>query len=341
MDSISSFVMLFSISLAILLGKQVSTEILGLALTYIVTLSGLLQWTMRQSAEFENTMTAVERNMEYTRLEQEPPRVSEGGGKAPDGWPTEGSIEYVSMFASYRPGLKPVLKDLNFHIPGGSSVGIVGRTGSGKSSLLLTLFRLIDVNEGEIRIDGVNTANMGIDLLRKQLAVIPQDPVLFGGTLRSNLDPWDEQNDAQIWEVLRKVCMDSAASDVGGLDAPIAENGNNLSVGQRQLLCLARALLSDAKILALDEATANVDRATDALIQKSLHSIITQNEKTLLIIAHRIDTVMDCDLLLVLQNGELVEFDSPQSLLSRRHGVFAGMVEAAKRASSTNPEMRI
>lgn len=158
------------------------------------------------------------------------------------------------MSACYRPGLPPVLRNLSFVVPGGSSVGIVGRTGSGKSSLMLTLFRfplrlrlvaivvsrLIDIVEGEIRIDGVDTSSIGIDVLRKQLAVIPQDPVLFGGTLRSNLDPWNEREDARIWEVLRNVSLDGVAGKLGGLDAKIAESGHNLSVGQRQLLCLAR-----------------------------------------------------------------------------------------------------
>lgn len=209
--------------------------------------------------------------------------------------------------------------------------------------------RLIDINEGVIRIDGIDTSRIGIDVLRRQLAVIPQDPVLFGGTLRSNLDPRNEHSEARIWDALNKVCLSGMVEAIGGLDASIVEAGSDFSVGQRQVLCLARsipyskcwqamcdlyrALLTDAKILALDEATANVDRGTDSVIQASLRSFIEESEKTLLIIAHRIDTVMDCDLLLVLDNGRLLETGSPEELMKKRHGVFAGMVHAAKAAS--------
>eukprot|EP00210_Caulerpa_lentillifera_P008112 g7746.t1 len=324
--------------LSVSLADKTSEKIIGLALVYIVALSGDFQWWMRQTAELENIMTAVERNLEYTTLDQEPPRASEGGGDAPENWPLKGTIEYSSVTASYRPDLEPVLKQLQFVIPGGTTVGIVGRTGSGKSSLLLSLFRLIDINQGHIYIDGLDTSSIGIDVLRRQLAIIPQDPVLFGGTFRSNLDPWSEFSDAQIWTILTKVHLDETIEALSGIDAPVTECGNNLSVGQRQLLCLARALLMDSKILALDEATANVDRTTDAMIQDALHTLVSGNEKTLLIIAHRIDTVLDCDLLLVLEGGRMVEFGSPVSLLSQSNGVFKKMVDAAREAASTIEE---
>eukprot|EP00210_Caulerpa_lentillifera_P006263 g5982.t1 len=321
------------VMLSVLLANKVNTEILGLALIYIVTLSAALQWWIRQAAELESQMTSVERNIEYTKLDQEPPRASEGGREAPLNWPNHGTIEYSLVTASYRPELEPALKQLQFIIPGGSSVGIVGRTGSGKSSLLLSLFRLIDITEGQILIDGIDISTIGIDVLRKQCAIIPQDPVLFGGTFRSNLDPWSDFSDSQVWNVLRRVHLDEMVKAFGGIDAPVAEQGNNLSVGQRQLLCLARALLADSKILALDEATANIDRTTDALIQDALHVMIADKQKTLLIIAHRIDTVLDCDLLLVLDGGKVVEFGNPTSLLSNANGFFRKMVSAAKGAN--------
>eukprot|EP00210_Caulerpa_lentillifera_P007448 g7118.t1 len=330
MDGFVSAVCALTVILSVALVDQVSKEVLGLALVYIVASSGTLQWWMRQTADLENRMTSIERNLEYTKLDQEPPRASEGGGNAPSNWPYNGTIEYSSVTAVYRPGLEPVLKQLQFVIPGGSSVGIVGRTGSGKSSLLLSLFRLIDINEGRIFIDSVDTSSIGIDVLRKQLAIIPQDPVLFGGSFRSNLDPWNEFSDAQVWAVLSRVHLEETVKAFGGINAPVAECGNNLSVGQRQLLCLARALLADSKILALDEATANVDRTTDAMIQDALHSTTVRNEKTLLIIAHRIDTVLDCDLILVLDSGRVAEFGSPVSLLSRENGLFKRMVDATK-----------
>lgn len=166
--------------------------------------------------------------------------MSQGGGAPPAGWPKSGALEYRDVTASYRPGLPSVLRDLSFSLPGGCSCGVVGRTGSGKSSLMLTLFRLIDINAGSIFLDGVDTSSIGLDALRSQLAIIPQDPVLFSGTLRSNLDPWSRYQDAQLWEVLGKVQLKAAIAAAGGLTAPMAECGDNLSVGQRQLFCLAR-----------------------------------------------------------------------------------------------------
>jgi ATP-binding cassette subfamily C (CFTR/MRP) protein 4 len=206
---------------------------------------------------------------------------------------------------------------------------------------MLTLFRLINVTEGSIYLDGVDTSKIALDALRRQLAIIPQDPVLFSGTLRSNLDPWDQHDDAALWEVLSSVQLKSAIKAAGGLRVRMAEAGDNLSVGQRQLFCLARALLQDARVLALDEATANVDRSTDALIQQSLREFAggadgMANGRVLLVIAHRIDTILDCDHLLVLSNGHLVEQGSPKQLASgdAGTGVFAGMVEAAKAATA-------
>eukprot|EP00210_Caulerpa_lentillifera_P007919 g7560.t1 len=333
MDAINVSVSFATIVTAIIAVENVSVEVLAVALTHMLTLSGALQWCVQQMAELENTMTAAERNLEYTKLEQEPSKTSKEGEKSLEGWPTEGSVDINSMTASYRPGLNPVLNDITFKIPGGSSVGIVGRTGSGKSSFLLTLFRLIDINKGSICIDGIDTSEVGLDTLRKQIAVIPQDPVLFGGTFRSNLDPCRKLSDARLWSALQDVHLDSTVTEFGGLNALISESGNNLSAGQRQLLCLARALLGDSKLLALDEATANVDHATDVLIQHSLHSLIIERKKTLLIIAHRIDTILDCDLLVVLQGGKLVEFGRPSELLAQQEGAFRQMVEAARRAS--------
>eukprot|EP00210_Caulerpa_lentillifera_P007916 g7557.t1 len=299
----------------------------------MLTLSGALQWCVQQMAELENTMIVAEKNLEHTKLEQEPSKTSKEGEKSLEGWPTVGNVDINSMTASYRPGLDPVFNDITFKIPGGSSVGIVGRTGSGKSSFLLTLFRLIDINKGSICIDGIDTSEVELDMLRKQIAVIPQDPVLFGGTFRSNLDPHKKLSDARLWTAPQDVHLDSTVTEFGGLNAPISESGNNLSAGQRQLLCLARALLEDSKILALDEATANVDHATDVLIQHSLRSLISERKKTLLIIAHRIDTILDCDLLVVLQGGKLVEFGCPSELLAQQEGTFERMVEAARRSS--------
>lgn len=291
-------------------------------------------------------MTSVERMLEYTQLPQEAPTDEDAPVRPAAGWPVTGRLEYVGVTARYRPGLPSVLAGLTFSLAGGQSVGVVGRTGSGKSSLLLTLFRLIEITEGKIYLDGVDTGSIGLHALRSKLAVIPQDPVLFSGTLRSNLDPWDRHSDAALWAVLGTVQLKGAVEAAGGLHMPLAEAGGNLSVGERQLFCLARCLLQDAKVLAMDEATANVDRATDALIQTALRQFShgdagsgggggsdAASGRLLLVIAHRLDTIMDCDSLLVLSGGRLVEHGPPQQLAATPGGVFASMSAAAAAAA--------
>lgn len=312
-----------------------NVKLVGLALSQSLYLAGLLQWMVRQTAEVENNMTSTERVFAYTRLDQEPPGLEEGGQAPPKEWPTKGTIEYSKVFAVYRKGLPPVLKDLSFRIEGGTSCGIVGRTGSGKSSLMLSLFRLIPIIDGTVYIDDVDVSKIALDSLRGQVAIIPQDPVLFSGSLRDNLDPWNRYSDAVIWQALEKAQLKSlvlSMSDDKGLYVNLQECGDNLSCGQKQLLCLARVLLQeDAQILALDEATANVDSSTDIQIQNAVHQVCNGSiKRTLLVIAHRLDTIMTCDDVIVLAQGELVEQGSPSTLLENEHGAFHSMAKSSK-----------
>ncbi|RMZ52713.1 hypothetical protein APUTEX25_000832 [Auxenochlorella protothecoides] len=314
---------------------SLSARLVGLGLSQSLQLGGMLQWAVRQASEVENHMTSVERMLAYTRLPQEPPTLAQGGPPPPKGWPGAGMLQYDDVTAVYREGLPPVLHDLSFTLEGGLSCGVVGRTGSGKSSLLLTLFRLIPVTHGAIRLGGVDTARLALDALRRQIAIIPQDPVLFSGSLRGNLDPWNAFDDHRLWEVLGAVQLGPVVRALGGLEGRMQEAGDNLSVGQRQLFCLARALLQGASILALDEATANVDRATDVLIQEAVRTFSKTGagddgraRRTVLVIAHRIHTIMDCDRLLVLSDGHLVESGEP-GFLARGRGVFSRLVRAA------------
>ncbi|XP_052753847.1 ATP-binding cassette sub-family C member 4-like [Galleria mellonella] len=302
----------------------------GLAITQAMGLTGMFQWGMRQSTELENQMTSVERIQEYSNIESEPPLQSQGENKPPPSWPEEGRLEFRHMFLYYAPGEPPVLRDLSLQILPKEKVGIVGRTGAGKSSLINALFRLATI-EGEILIDGRETSTMGLHELRSQVSIIPQEPVLFSGTMRHNLDPFDEYPDQVLWRALEEVELKEAVRELpAGLNSRMSEGGGNFSVGQRQLVCLARAIVRRNKLLVLDEATANVDPQTDALIQKTIRNKFA--ECTVLTIAHRLHTVMDSDKVLVMDAGQMVEFDHPHILLQRPGGVLRGMVDQTGRS---------
>jgi ABC-type multidrug transport system fused ATPase/permease subunit len=335
LDTIVAILLTAAPLLIMALRDEVSAKLAGLALTQSLGLAGLLQWAVRQTAEVENNMTSIERMFEYGGLDQEEDVLV---GERKNTTPTttniatvqDSSIEYNEVTAVYRPGLPAVLKSITFTIRSGSRVGIAGRTGGGKSSLLLTLLRLIPVTQGTIQLGGVNIISLPLDVLRTLIFIIPQIPTLFSGSLRSNLDPYNKHDDAALWEVLHKVKLAEKITKIRGLGAHISDAGDNLSSGERQLLVLARSLLQDStRILAMDEATSSIDKNTDQAIQGVIRETI--GTKTLLVIAHRIDTILDSDIIMVLNKGQLAECGEPSELLRRQNGAFSGIVRAAQR----------
>ncbi|XP_077465441.1 ATP-binding cassette sub-family C member 5 [Stigmatopora argus] len=312
--------------------QQIPPAYAGLAISYAVQLTGLFQFTVRLLTETEARFTSVERINHYIKsLESEAPCKIQSNAPALS-WPEEGKITFHNADMRYRDGLPLVLKDLSFTIHPEETIGIVGRTGSGKSSLALALFRLVELAKGSVTIDGVDIARIGLDDLRKKLAIIPQEPVLFIGTVRTNLDPWDQYSDSQIWEALEKTHIKEMVSQLPhSLQSEVTENGENFSVGERQLLCVARALLRNSKILVLDEATASIDTETDILIQETIRSEFSRC--TRLIIAHRLNTVMNCSKVMVMENGQILEFDHPSTLLSNENSRFRAMIEASQNQS--------
>ncbi|XP_068140732.1 probable multidrug resistance-associated protein lethal(2)03659 [Drosophila tropicalis] len=300
---------------------------IGLVITQAISMTGMVQFGMRQSAELENTMTSVERVIEYTGLEAEGSFESTPGQKPPVTWPDEGQIVAKDLSLRYLPDPKAnlVLRSLNFTINPCEKVGIVGRTGAGKSSLINALFRL-SYTDGSMLIDKRDTQQMGLHDLRSKVSIIPQEPVLFSGTMRYNLDPFEQHPDSKLWEALEEVHLKEEISELPtGLQSNITEGGTNFSVGQRQLVCLARAILRENRILVMDEATANVDPQTDALILRLIRNKF--KDCTVLTIAHRLNTIMDSDKVMVLDAGEIVEFGSPYELLvESKAKVFHDMV---------------
>ncbi|XP_037964111.2 ATP-binding cassette sub-family C member 4 isoform X2 [Plutella xylostella] len=308
--------------------KTIFSGNVGLAISQTLILTGMLQFGVRQTAEVISQMTSVERILQYTNIEREP-QWEKGARETPKGWPSRGRIEFRNCYMKYTPEDLPVLKNLNIIIENGWKVGIVGRTGAGKSSLISSLFRL-SIVEGEILIDDVDTGYLSLQELRSKVSIIPQEPVLFSATVRYNLDPFNDYEDEQLWQALEAVDLKAA---IPALDFKVSEGGSNFSLGQRQLVCLARAILRGNRILVLDEATANVDPKTDEFIQRTIRRKFA--DCTVLTVAHRLNTIMDSDRVMVMDTGRLVEFDHPYKLLTNPEGHFTKMVkETGEKMSS-------
>ncbi|KAL1958665.1 hypothetical protein VTO42DRAFT_4008 [Malbranchea cinnamomea] len=349
-DVAGALVSFFSAVFVLLNSHRIDAGAAGLSLTYAVTFTENILWLVRLYSENQQNMNSVERIEEYLKVEQEAKAIVPEN-RPPRNWPTKGSLKFVNYSTRYRPDLDLVLRDVSFEVQPGERVGIVGRTGAGKSSLALALFRGLEAESGRIIIDDVDIGLIGLQDLREAITIVPQDPTLFTGTIRSNLDPFGLFTDEEIFTALRRVHLigpagssldddDEALSTTSeseassrfrdnkniflNLQSPISESGSNLSQGQRQLLCLARALLKQPKVLMMDEATASIDYATDAKIQDTLREL---KDNTIITIAHRLQTIIDYDKVLVLDHGRVKEFDAPWQLINKRDGIFRSMCE--------------
>jgi ABC-type multidrug transport system fused ATPase/permease subunit len=336
LELLGSLVTLASAMLCWYLGlhQSLSGGAAGFALIWAFNFTISLNFNVVFSTEAEAKLNCVERVLDYASLPPEAPLYVEST-KPPSSWPGKGDLTFDNVVFRYRKELPPALKQLSFKIKGGSRVGVVGRTGSGKSTLAVALFRLVEIESGNITVDGQSLKKLGLGEVRgRGLCIIPQDPLLFTGTIRSNLDPFSDHTDAALFEALSKVEL--PAEVIPSLDMPVEYGGKNWSVGQRQLLCLARAVLRKPKILILDEATASIDTETDNIIQKSMKRCFT--DCTLLIIAHRLHTVMDCDAILVMGDGKAIEAGKPLSLLDTKDSSFGVLVSST--GATTASELR-
>lgn len=321
-DFLGALIVLFSSMCMVYMRGQLTGGMAGLIITNALNVTASLVWFIRTLCDMERNSVAVERISQYIRLPVED--VKDPNDDDDDDWPREGRVELRNYDLRYREGLDLALKGINLDVKKGEKLAICGRTGAGKSSLTLGLFRLIEAAGGQILIDGIDIKTLALQTLRSRITIIPQDPVIFTGSVRFNLDPTGSIDDEFLWRALNKVNLSSV---IQGLDSQVAEKGENFSAGQRQLLCLARALLRRSKILVLDEATASVDVETDSQMQKVIREEF--NECTLVTIAHRLNTILDNDRVAVLQDGRVEELGAPAELLRIKESLFYGLAKSA------------
>ncbi|KAI5953498.1 YBT1 [Candida jiufengensis] len=334
-DAVGSLVMLFAGIFVLLSVGKIDAGLAGLSLSYAIAFSESALWIVRLYANVEMNMNSVERLQEYLEVEQEPPyEIKET--QPPSNWPDKGAIEVNDVSLRYSPELPRVIKNVTFNIEPCNKVGIVGRTGAGKSTIITAFFRFLDPESGSIKIDGIDITTIGLKNLRQAITIIPQDPTLFAGTIRTNLDPFEQYQDQQIFEALRRVNLirsnenittadDENQNKFLNLENSITEGGGNLSQGERQLVCLARSLLKNPKVMLLDEATSSIDTATDSFIQQTIRNEF--DGSTILTIAHRLRTIIDYDKILVMDAGKVVEYENPYVLISDKNSLFYSMCE--------------
>ncbi|KAL8222321.1 UNVERIFIED_CONTAM: ATP-binding cassette, sub-C (CFTR MRP), member 9 [Gekko kuhli] len=290
-------------------------------------ITNYLNWVVRNLADLEVQMGAVKKVNSFLNMESENYEGTMDVSQVPKDWPQEGEIKIENLCVRYENNLKPVLKHVKAYIKPGQKVGICGRTGSGKSSLSLAFFRMVDIFDGKIVIDGIDISKLPLHMLRSRLSIILQDPILFSGSIRFNLDPECKCTDDTLWEALEIAQLKYMVKSLpGGLDAVVTEGGENFSVGQRQLFCLARAFVRKSSILIMDEATASIDMATENILQKVVMTAFA--DRTVVIIAHRVHTILTADLVIVMKRGNILEYDTPENLLAQEDGIFASFVRA-------------
>jgi ATP-binding cassette subfamily C (CFTR/MRP) protein 4 len=325
LDLQSIVIMAFATFGGAALRAYISPELLALAVVNTISLSGMFQFMVRQSALVESFMTSFERLLSYSNLQGEP---DSGTLAPPTGFPHKGAISVSRLRMRYREDLPEVLKGVDFACSAGVKVGICGRTGSGKSSIFMSLARLTDNTDGVITIDDTDVAHLPLESLRRCIAWVPQEPSFFSGDVRLNLDADGVHSDEDLWDALRKVEMIDALGSQG-LDCKVADGGSNFSIGERQLLSLARAMVQKRKILCMDEAFANVDFDTDSKVQAAIRAVAEGTGATVIVVAHRMQTLADSNHLVVMEGGTVIEQGSPQELLAR-NGAYATMVNHAK-----------
>ncbi|WJX34198.1 Multidrug resistance-associated protein 7 [Trifolium repens] len=303
-----------ALCLAMLPFGTLTSGFIGMALSYGLSLNGSLVYSIQSQCIMENYIVSVERIKQYTDI----PSEAQEGSCPPVNWPIVGKVEMRDLQIRYRPNEPLVLHGITCTFEGGHKIGIVGRTGSGKSTLIGALFRLVEPAGGKIIVDGTDISSIDLHELRSSFGIIPQDPTLFNGTVRYNIDPLSQHSDQEIWEVLQKCQLRESVKDKGGLDSSVVEDGSNWSIGQRQLFCLGRALLRRSKILVLDEATASIDNATDLILQNTIRKEFADCI---------IPTVMNCNMVLSISDGKLVEYDEPMKLMKREKSLFGQLVK--------------
>lgn len=334
-------------SFLVIQGK-VEAGIAGLTLVYALDVTKYMEHGTNMASQLETQMNAVERIVQYLDLPLEKSHETtdeetrkqifsnDVDSDQKQQWPAEGKLEIIDLSMRYRENLPLVLNKISFTVLPGEKIGICGRTGSGKSSMFVALFRIVEPEQGtRVILDGIDISKLGLRDLRSKMAMIPQDPFMFAGTIRTNLDPFEEHKDEEVWSVIEKVGLKQTIDQsLKKLDMEVIDNGANFSLGQRQLLCMGRALLRNSKVLMMDEATASVDMDSDALIQKTVREAFSSC--TTLTIAHRLNTIMDSDKILFLDQGKVSEFDDPQTLLMNKNGYFSKLVEKSGKNQAKN-----